>query len=88
MKSNQLPVKFKFFKLKAAFGRFFFGANMSCLKVDILPPSNAAINSVLGEIERKYAGKPATPEMIADIEREAARLIRRLIITKVTFVRN
>lgn len=61
---------------------------MSRLKVDILPPSNAAINSVLGEIERKYAGKPATPEMIADMEREAARLIRRLITTKVTFVRN
>ncbi|MCW0309094.1 hypothetical protein [Pantoea ananatis] len=61
---------------------------MSRLKVDILPPANADINSVLGEIERKYAHKPATAETIADMEREAARLIRRLITTKVTFVRS
>jgi len=61
---------------------------MSRLKVEILPPANADVNSVLGEIERKYAGMPATTEIIADMEREAARLIRRLITTKVTFVRN
>ena len=61
---------------------------MSRLKVDILPPANVDINSVLGEIERKYAHKPATAETIADMEREAARLIRRLITTKVTFVRS
>ncbi|MDE8556107.1 hypothetical protein [Pantoea vagans] len=61
---------------------------MSRLKVDILPPANADVNAVLGEIERKYARMPATAETIADMEREAARLIRRLITTKVTFVRN
>ena len=61
---------------------------MSRLKVEILPPANADVNAVLGEIERKYAGKRATPEAIADMEREAARLIRRLITTKVTFVRS
>ncbi|MGP2413841.1 hypothetical protein ACTUSQ_06710 [Pantoea ananatis] len=61
---------------------------MSRLKVDIVPPSNADVNAVLGEIERKYAGKAATPETVADMEREAARLIRRLITTKVTFVRH
>lgn len=61
---------------------------MSRLKVDILPPANADVNAVLGEIERKYAFMPANAETIADMEREAARLIRRLITTKVTFVRN
>jgi len=61
---------------------------MSRLKVDILPPANADVNAVLGEIERKYARMPANAETIADMEREAARLIRRLITTKVTFVRN
>ncbi|MGX9313680.1 hypothetical protein ACWXWE_13145 [Pantoea ananatis] len=61
---------------------------MSRLKVEILNPANAEVNSVLGEIERKYRCMPATPETIADMEREAARLIRRLITTKVTFVRN
>ncbi|WP_194761215.1 hypothetical protein [Pantoea ananatis] len=61
---------------------------MSRLKVEILNPANAEVNSVLGEIERKYRYMPATPETIADMEREAARLIRRLITTKVTFVRN
>lgn len=61
---------------------------MSRLKVDILPPANADVNAVLGEIERKYARMPATAETISDMEREAARLIRRLITTKVTFVRS
>ncbi|AER32341.1 hypothetical protein [Pantoea ananatis] len=61
---------------------------MSRLKVEIFPPANADVNAVLDEIERKYACKTAGPETIADMEREAARLIRRLITTKVTFVRN
>ncbi|EON3366069.1 hypothetical protein ACNKX4_004036 [Yersinia enterocolitica] len=41
---------------------------------------------MIAEIERKYYGKKITPETISDMEREAARLIRRLITTKVTFV--
>lgn len=61
---------------------------MSRLKVDILPPANSDVNAVLGEIERKYARLPVNAKIIADMEREAARLIRRLITTKVTFVRN
>lgn len=61
---------------------------MSRLKVEILSPANADVNAVLDEIERKYARKRATPETIADMEREAARLIRRLITTQVTFVRS
>lgn len=61
---------------------------MSRLNVEIIHPENAAVNSVLAEIERKYATKRITPENIAEMEREAARLIRRLITTKVTFVRN
>lgn len=61
---------------------------MGRLKVEIHNPANADLNSVLGEIERKYAHKPATAATIADMKREAARLIRRLITTKVTFVRS
>ncbi|WP_324029282.1 hypothetical protein GC087_21410 [Pantoea sp. JZ2] len=61
---------------------------MARLTVEIAHPKNAQVNAVLTEIERKYAFKPATPETIADMEREAARLIRRLITTKVTFVRS
>ncbi len=61
---------------------------MSRLKVEIIPPANADVNSVLAEIERKYATKRITPENIAEMEREAARLIRRLITTKVTFVKD
>ncbi|MBK0019430.1 hypothetical protein [Kosakonia sp. S42] len=61
---------------------------MARLKVETLLPANANVNAVLGEIERKYANKPATQETIADMEHEAARLIRRLITTKVIFVRN
>lgn len=60
---------------------------MSRLNVEIVHPKNADVNAVLAEIERKYARKPATPETIDEMEREAARLIRRLITTKVTFVR-
>ena len=61
---------------------------MSRLKVEILPPANTDVNSVLAEIERKYATKRITPDNIAEMEREAARLIRRLITTKVTFVKD
>lgn len=41
---------------------------------------------MLAEIEREYRYKAATPETVASMEREAARLIRRLVTTKVTFV--
>lgn len=60
---------------------------MSKLNLEIFPPSTADVNSVFSEIERKYRWKAATPETVADMEREAARLIRRLITTKVTFVK-
>ncbi len=60
---------------------------MARLNVEIIEPLNADVNAVLAEIERKYRGKVATKETIADMEREAARLIRRLITTKVTFVK-
>ena len=59
---------------------------MSKLNLEIFPPSTADVNSVFSEMERKYQWKAATPETVADMEREAARLIRRLITTKVTFV--
>lgn len=60
---------------------------MARLNVEILNPKNHDVNAVLAEIERKYRNKAATPETISDMEREAARLIRRLITTKVTFVK-
>ena len=60
---------------------------MTRLYVEIIDPRNAEVNAVLAEIERKYRGKVATTETIADMKREAARLIRRLITTKVTFVK-
>lgn len=60
---------------------------MSRLNVEIIHPANADVNAALAEIERKYAGKPATREVINEMEREAARLIRRLVKTKVTFVK-
>jgi hypothetical protein len=61
---------------------------MPPLQVEILRSADTDVNAVMGEIGRKYAGKPATLKTIADMERKAARLIRRLITTKVTFVRN
>jgi hypothetical protein len=61
---------------------------MSRLSVEIIHPKNADVNGVLAEIERKYAGKRVTPETIAEMEKEAARLIRRLITTQVTYVRD
>lgn len=60
---------------------------MAKLSVEIIHPKNADVNGVLAEIERKYAGKRVTPETIAEVEKEAARLIRRLITTRVTYVR-
>lgn len=60
---------------------------MARLNVEIIEPRNADVNAVLVEIERKYRHKTATPETIAEMEREAARLIRRLITTKVTFIK-
>ncbi|MBU9842162.1 hypothetical protein J1780_19625 [Rahnella aceris] len=60
---------------------------MARLNVEIIEPLNADVNAVLAEIERKYRGKIATTATIADMELEAARLIRRLITVKVTFVK-
>ena len=60
---------------------------MAKLSVEIIHPKNADVNGVLAEVERKYARKPATAEVINEMEREAARLIRRLVKTKVTFVK-
>lgn len=59
---------------------------MPRLNIEVIPPQTVDVNAVLAEIERKYFGMRATPETIHDMEREAARLIRRLITTKVTFV--
>lgn len=59
---------------------------MPRLNIEVIPPQTSDVNAVLAEIERKYLGKKLTPGTISDMEREAVRLIRRLITTKVTFV--
>lgn len=61
---------------------------MARLNVEIIHPKNSEVNAILAEIERKYRYRPATPETVNDMEREAARLIRRLITTRVTFVKD
>lgn len=61
---------------------------MAKLSVEIIHPKNADVNRVLAEMERKYFGKKCTPETIVEMEKEAARLIRRLITTQVTYVRD
>lgn len=73
-------------------GGFFNGFNyrnrtMAKLNVEITPPGNVDVNAIFSQMERKYANLPMTPETINEMEREAARLIRRLIKTKVTFVK-
>ncbi|EHF8256016.1 hypothetical protein ACP3TG_28125 [Phytobacter diazotrophicus] len=59
---------------------------MARLNVEIIPPKNEQVNQIFAQMEWKYGRKPLTPEIIDEMEREAARLIRRLIQTKVTFV--
>ncbi|MFN1150326.1 hypothetical protein [Serratia liquefaciens] len=60
---------------------------MPRLNVEVIPPDSAALNGIFAEIEHKYAGKPLTPKLVDEMEREASRLIRRLITTKVTYMR-
>ncbi|MCT4713238.1 hypothetical protein MUA04_24015 [Enterobacteriaceae bacterium H11S18] len=60
---------------------------MAKLNVEIIHPQNAEVNLILSQMERKYAHRKLTSETIDEMEREAARLIRRLITTKVTFVK-
>lgn len=60
---------------------------MAKLEVEIIPPKNADVNAIFSQMERKYASQPLTPVVIDEMEREAARLIRRLINTKVMFVK-
>ncbi|CAI1057221.1 Uncharacterised protein [Serratia ficaria] len=60
---------------------------MARLNLEIIHPNNADVNNIFAMMERKYAGRPATAETIKEMEKEAARLIRRLITTKVTFAK-
>ncbi|EMQ2227353.1 hypothetical protein WAS61_004711 [Citrobacter freundii] len=60
---------------------------MARLNVEVIPPNNEQINQVIDQISWKYSRKPMTLQVIDDLEREAARLVRRLIQTKVTLVR-
>lgn len=61
---------------------------MARLNVEVITPSSEALNGIFAEIERKYAHQPLTPKVIDEMQREAARLVRRMITTKVTFVRD
>ncbi|MDR0806077.1 MAG: hypothetical protein LBN41_04910 [Enterobacteriaceae bacterium] len=60
---------------------------MARLNIEVIPPNNEQINQVIDEISRKYAHKPLTPQIEDDLQREAARLVRRFTKTKVTLVR-
>ncbi|UAN60199.1 hypothetical protein KGP21_02660 [Serratia sp. JSRIV004] len=57
------------------------------LSIEILIPESSDVKSIFSQIEQKYAGRRLTPETIAEIEGEAARMIRRLITTDASFVR-
>ena len=60
---------------------------MARLNIEVIPPSNKQINRVIEEISLKYARKPLTPQIEGELQREAARLVRRFTKTKVTLVR-
>ncbi len=59
---------------------------MARLNVEVIPPDSETMNEIFAEIERKYAHQPMTPKVIDEMQREAARLVRRVANTKVTFV--
>ncbi len=61
---------------------------MARLNVEVIPPDSEALNGIFAEIERKYAHQPLTSKVIDEMQREATRLVRRMITTKVTFVRD
>ncbi|MDE9575456.1 hypothetical protein L2106_18880 [Citrobacter portucalensis] len=61
---------------------------MARLNVEVIPPDSESLNGIFAEIERKYARQPLTPKVIDEMQREATRLVRRMITTKVTFVRD
>ncbi|HCA1230639.1 TPA: hypothetical protein MNM60_004196 [Citrobacter freundii] len=60
---------------------------MARLNVEVIPPDSEALNGIFAEIERKYADKPLTRRLIDEMQREATRLVRRMITTKVTYLR-
>ena len=60
---------------------------MSKLDLKITPPTTKQINQVFSEIERNYSGKVVTPSLISDMEREAARLVKRLLVVKATYIK-
>ncbi|ENF7012392.1 hypothetical protein ABR013_004869 [Escherichia coli] len=61
---------------------------MARLSVEVIPPDSETMNEIFAEIERKYAHQSMTPKVIDEMQREAARLVRRVTNTKVTFVRD
>lgn len=60
---------------------------MPRLNVEVIPPDSATLNSIFADIERRYADKPLTRKLIDEMQREATRLVRRVITTKVTYLR-
>lgn len=61
---------------------------MARLNVEVIPPDSEALNGIFAEIERKYSYKPLTRKLVSEMQREAARLVRRMTTTKVTFVKD
>jgi hypothetical protein len=60
---------------------------MPRLNVEVIPSNNAELNRIFSEIERKYARQPLTQKVVDEMQREATRLVRRMITTKVTLVK-
>lgn len=60
---------------------------MARLNIEVIPPSNEQINQVIAQISWKYSRKPLTPQIESELQREAAKLVRRFTKTKVTLVR-
>lgn len=52
---------------------------MARLNVEVIPPDSEVLNGIFAEIERKYARQPLTPKVIDEMQREATRLVRRMI---------
>lgn len=61
---------------------------MARLNIEVIPPNNEQLNKIIDDISRKYANKPLTPHIENELQREAARLVRRFTQTKVTLIRD
>jgi len=59
---------------------------MPRLNVEVIPPNAEELNLIFDELSRKYGRQPLTAKVITEMEREGARLVRRMVHTKVTYI--